>query len=185
MKKYTKIAALVLIAFGFMACMQANKSEQKEVGDVAANDTNTTMQQIGLSLNDTSLTKVEKTEAEWKKELTDNQYYILRKKGTERPFQNEFNENHKKGHYFCAACKLPLFSSETKFNSGTGWPSFYDVIDKNRVKEVVDKSLGMVRGEIVCARCEGHLGHLFDDGPKPTGLRYCMNSGAMLFQESK
>ena len=185
MKKYTKIAAIALVAFGFMACMQAKKSQATSSTEIASNDTNTAVQQAGLSLNDTSLKKVEKTDAEWKKELTDNQYYILRKKGTERPFQNEFNENHKKGHYFCAACKLPLFSSEAKFNSGTGWPSFYDVINKDRVKEVVDKSLGMVRGEIVCARCEGHIGHLFDDGPKPTGLRYCMNSGAMLFQESK
>jgi peptide-methionine (R)-S-oxide reductase len=80
---------------------------------------------------------------------------------------------------------LPLYSSETKFESGTGWPSFYAPINKNRVKEVVDKSMGMVRGEIICARCEGHLGHLFDDGPQPTGLRYCMNSGAMLFQKSE
>jgi len=136
-------------------------------------------------LNDTLLKKVIKTDAEWKKVLTANQYYILREKGTERPFQNEFNGKHKKGHYFCAACNLPLFASDTKFESGTGWPSFYAPINKNRVKEVVDKSMGMVRGEIVCARCDGHLGHLFDDGPRPTGLRYCMNSASMLFQESE
>lgn len=160
--------------------MQANKSNKENT------DTATTMQQQPvLSLTDTSLKKVAKTDAEWKKVLTPNQYYVLREKGTERPYQNEFNDNHKKGNYFCAACKLPLFSSKAKFNSGTGWPSFYDVINQNRVKEVVDKSLGMVRGEIVCARCEGHLGHLFDDGPSPTGLRYCMNSASLLFQEAK
>ncbi|MBE0391529.1 peptide-methionine (R)-S-oxide reductase [Flavobacterium sp. 7E] len=180
MKRYQQILLLPVIAFGFIACMQANKSNKENT------DTATTMQQQPvLSLTDTSLKKVAKTDAEWKKVLTPNQYYVLREKGTERPYQNEFNDNHKKGNYFCAACKLPLFSSKAKFNSGTGWPSFYDVINQNRVKEVVDKSLGMVRGEIVCARCEGHLGHLFDDGPSPTGLRYCMNSASLLFQEAK
>lgn len=180
MKRYQQLLILPAVAFSFMACMQSNKKDQ-----VTVETTTTKQQQLALSLTDTSLKKVAKTDAQWKKVLTDNQYYILRKQGTERPFQNEFNDNHKKGNYFCAACKLPLFSSKTKFNSGTGWPSFYAPINNNRVKEVVDKSLGMVRGEIVCARCDGHIGHLFDDGPNPTGLRYCMNSGAMLFQESK
>ncbi len=180
MKLYQQLLVLPVIAMSFIACMQAKKTDINSSEKQAVS-----VQQEALSLTDTSLKKVEKSDAEWKKILTANQYYILRKKGTERPFQNEFNDNHKKGHYFCAGCKLPLFSSDTKFNSGTGWPSFYAPINNNRVKEVVDKSLGMVRGEIICARCEGHLGHLFDDGPNPTGLRYCMNSGAMLFKESK
>ena len=180
MKIYHQFLALPFIAISFMACMKASKTDKASTAQEI-----TMQEQPALSLTDTSLKKVVKTDAEWKKVLTDNQYYVLRKQGTERPFQNEFNDNKKKGHYFCAACKLPLFDSKTKFNSGTGWPSFYDVINPNRVKEVVDESLGMVRGEIVCARCDGHLGHLFDDGPNPTGLRYCMNSAAMLFKESK
>lgn len=178
MKRHQQLFLLPLIAFGFMACMKADKS--KEISHSAMN-----IQQPILSLADTSLNKVVKTNAEWKKILSADRYYILREKGTERPFQNEFNDNHKKGNYFCAACKLPLFSSKTKFNSGTGWPSFYAPINNNRVKEEEDNSLGMVRGEVVCSRCDGHLGHVFDDGPNPTGLRYCMNSASMLFQESK
>ena len=163
-----------------MACMQANESDK-----TASSPSEIYQKQPILSLTDTSLKKVARTNSTWKKILTADQYLILREKGTERPFQNKYNDNHKKGNYFCAGCKLPLFSSKTKFNSGTGWPSFYAPLNSNRVKEVVDKSLGMVRGEIVCARCDGHLGHLFDDGPNPTGLRYCMNSASLLFQESK
>ncbi|MCW2118774.1 peptide-methionine (R)-S-oxide reductase MsrB [Flavobacterium sp. 7A] len=178
MKRYLYLLAIPIVSLVFMACMQAKKGD-KEMQDIEKPP------QEKLSLTDTSLVKVTKSDAEWKKLLTADAYHILREKGTEYPFRNAFYDNHKKGNYFCAACKLPLFSSKTKFESGTGWPSFYDVLDKSRVHEVVDKSLGMVRGEIVCARCEGHLGHLFDDGPSPTGLRYCMNSGAMLFQESK
>lgn len=178
MEVYRHILLFQVVVISFIACKQSSTDKREIV------QTRIVQEQM-LSLNDTSLKKVVKTEREWKKELSENQYYILRKKGTEPPFQNEFNNNHKKGNYFCAGCKLPLFSSETKFNSGTGWPSFFAPINKNRVIEVVDKSLGMVRGEIICARCDGHLGHLFDDGPNPTGLRYCMNSGAMLFQKIK
>jgi len=125
--------------------------------------------------------KVIKTDAEWKKELTPEQYNILRQKGTEYAFTSPLNDIHDKGIFECAACGLPLFSSAQKFDSGTGWPSFWAPIKKENVIEETDKSLGMRRTEVLCAQCEGHLGHVFDDGPKPTGLRYCMNGVAMKF----
>ena len=169
-----KIYSLIVLV-SLMACGQNKKEIKNDHKPLATN----------LSLTDISLKKVVKTEAEWKKTLTDNQFRILRKQGTEPAFDNEFHDNKSKGNYFCAGCKLPLFSSETKFNSGTGWPSFYAPIKKDRVKQVTDVAFGMSRTEIVCARCDGHLGHVFDDGPNPTGLRYCMNSGAMLFLKLK
>jgi peptide methionine sulfoxide reductase msrA/msrB len=144
---------------------------------------NDSKMEIIYSLADTSLTKVVKTDGEWKKILTADQYFILREQGTEPPFKNAYWDNHKSGHYFCAGCRLPLFSSETKFESGTGWPSFFAPISPKRVGNIADKSYGMTRNESVCGRCGGHLGHVFEDGPKPTGLRYCMDSGALIFVE--
>lgn len=182
MKKIFQLIALPVLVMVSMACKKAVSQNGEQVP--IAVQASATPAQEKLSLNDTSLKKVIKTDAQWKKSLTSNQYYILRKKGTETPFNNEFNGNHEKGHYFCAGCNLPLFSSDAKFESGTGWPSFFQPIANSRVKVVTDNSLGMIRGEIVCARCDGHIGHVFDDGPKPTGLRYCMNSGAMLFKKS-
>jgi peptide-methionine (R)-S-oxide reductase len=127
--------------------------------------------------------RVMKSEEEWKKMLTPEQFYILREKGTERAFTGQYWKNKEKGIYRCAACGNDLFGSDTKFESGTGWPSFWKPVAPENVSTKSDHSLFMARTEVLCSRCGGHLGHIFDDGPRPTGLRYCINSGSLKFQK--
>ena len=155
----------LLCIFSFQSCAQQNSSSESQKG--LKNHT----------------FEVQKSEAEWKEILDPLEYKVLREAGTERAFTGKYNDFKKEGIFICNGCKTKLFSSETKYESGTGWPSFYKPLNDENVLEVKDRSLGMVRTEVVCGTCGGHLGHVFEDGPKPTGLRYCLNSAALDFKE--
>lgn len=176
------LSYLILIMFiSLSACSQQERPADGATATALAGD-EPLPTTIVKDLNSNTLQDtVVRTEAEWREILSPEAYQVLREEGTEPPFRNKYNNNKKKGIYACAACGNPMFSSETKFDSGTGWPSFYAPISEKRVKEVQDLALGMVRTEVECARCGSHIGHVFPDGPKPTGLRYCLNSVALNF----
>jgi peptide-methionine (R)-S-oxide reductase len=163
--KYTGFILLIVLSLSACGQQAGNKSNSQPT--IAAMDT----------------FEIKKSDEEWRKQLTPVQFNILREKGTERPFTGTYDKFYEEGTYYCAACGTELFTSKTKYNSGCGWPAFYEPsVDKNIV-EKKDYSHGMVRIEVMCAKCGGHLGHVFEDGPQPTGLRYCINSGALRFEK--
>lgn len=164
---------LILTVALLYACQQSN--------NVAGQDINTTTKTIAMDTTE----KINRTEEEWKKALTPQQYYVLREKGTDAPFKGKLTYHKEKGTYTCAACGNELFTSDMKFDSSCGWPSFDREIEGEKIKTTVDTSHGMVRTEITCARCGSHLGHLFNDGPTVTGMRYCVNSTSLDFKKKE
>jgi peptide-methionine (R)-S-oxide reductase len=175
-----KSFAAILLTSAIMlsaSCNTAQNTKQPEPSNASAS--------FYLSPTGDTIQKVTKTDEQWRTELSPLEFTVLRQAGTERPYTGAYWDNHELGRYFCRGCNAPLFDSDTKFDSGCGWPSFFKAVNEHAIIEIKDSTLGMVRTEIRCAKCNGHLGHVFDDGPPPTGLRYCMNSASMRFDKTE
>ncbi len=168
---------LILIFSWLMAMLSCSPQSS----NVASHDDQMNKRPTVLVVQGDTIPKIEKSIEEWQSQLTDKEFYVLREKGTERAFSGDLWNHKGKGTYVCAGCQLPLFTSDTKFRSGTGWPSFWQPVQAEHILEEEDLSYGMRRVEVMCGRCEGHLGHVFPDGPEPTGLRYCINSVSLDF----